>query len=143
MPPSRYVNMHHFDIFTTSTLLLAIKWDVFLKDVPTKIWRAAILKCLCTKRARYWVDIEMPSKSCTSILTFVQRLIAHREAFAAMEPDPAPPRPAPPRPDPSPSRPKVVGKQAHIAQVPKSPQPYSDPTMEEGGCFNVSTLVVQ
>ena len=74
----------------------------------------------------------MPSKSCTSILTFVQRLIAHRETFAAMEPDPAPARP-PPSPTP---RPKVEGKQAHVAQVPKSPQMYSDPSMDEGGCFN-------
>ena len=71
MPPSRYVNMHHFDIFTTSTLLLAIKWDVFLKDVPTKIWRAAILKSLCTKKSRDWADIELPSKSFTSILAFI------------------------------------------------------------------------
>ena len=73
----------------------------------------------------------MPSKSCTSILAFVQRLIAHREAFAAMEPDPAPSRP-----DPSPSRPKVEGKQAHVGQLSKTPQPYSDPSMDGGGCFN-------
>ena len=104
MPSSRYINMHHFDTFTTSILSLAIKWDAFLKNVPTKIWRAAIIKCLSTKHARDWVDIEMPSKSFPSILAFIQRLISNREAFAAMEPDPAPPRPAP-----SPSRPKHEG----------------------------------
>ena len=130
MPTSRYINMKHFDLFTTSSLQLAIKWDIFLKDVPTKIWRAAIIKCLCTKRARDWIDIEMPSKSFPSVLAFIQRLISNREAFAAMEPDPAPPRPAH-----SLSLPKQEGKKANVAQV-KSPQLYSDPSMEEGGCFN-------
>ena len=96
-----------------------------------KIWHAAVLKCLCTKRARDWVDIELPSKSFTSILAFIQRLIANRETFAAMKPDPAPPRPAP-----SPFRPKHEGKQANVAQVSKTPQVYSDPSMDEGGCFN-------
>ena len=132
MPASRYVNMKHFDAFTTSSLQLAIKWDNFLKDVPPKVWRAAIIKCLPTKRSRDWVDIELPTKSCTSILAFVQRLISNRETLAAMEPDPAPARP-PPSTTP---RPKVEGKHANVAQVPKSPQVYSDPSMEEGGCFN-------
>ena len=52
MPASRFINMKHFDAMTTSALLLSIKWDIFLKDVPSKIWRTALVQCLCTKRAR-------------------------------------------------------------------------------------------
>jgi len=132
MPASRFINMKHFDNFTTSALLLAIKWDIFLTDVPSKRWRFALVQCLCTKRARDWVDIELPAKDFTSILLFIQRLIAHRETFAAMEPDPVPPRPT----ASPPPRSKIEGKLAHLARVEKPTQPYSDPSMAQGGCFN-------
>ena len=132
MPASRFINMKHFDTFSTSALLLAIKWDTFLLDIPSKKWRAALVQCLCTKRARDWVDIELPAKDFTSILLFIERLIAHRETFAAMEPDPVPPRAA----TSPPTRTKVEGRLANLAHVEKPPQPYRDPTMAQGGCFN-------
>ena len=132
VPANRFINMKHFDNFTTSALLLAIKWDTFLTDVPSKKWRFALVQCLCTKRARDWVDIELPAKDFTSTLLFIQRLTAHRETLAATEPDPVPPRPA----ASPPPRSNIEGRLASLARVEKPTQPYSDPSTAQGGCFN-------